>query len=240
LRHTSKSVRPIQRTTLATAAFEQLIANVVNGTWKAGDRLPAERDLCRQFGIARTSLREALKAMELVGMLNSRVGDGTFVCPRSEFLSRPMMWAFTGMDKTELKDVMEARLVIEEGLAGLAAERATAAQVDDINKAVQAMSDCIARNESILDADMAFHIAVSNAAGNLLLSNSLQMLRNLMRQGIQFKLLLPGVSPTILKDHVAIYHAIKRHSATAARKAMRHHLIETMKLINLAIKKHER
>jgi GntR family transcriptional regulator, transcriptional repressor for pyruvate dehydrogenase complex len=240
MRHPAKSVEPIQRTTLTTAAFEQLIANVVDGTWKAGDRLPPERDLCQQFGIARTSLREALKAMELVGMLNSRVGDGTFVCPRSEFLSRPMMWAFTGIDKTELHDVMDARLVIEEGLAGLAAERATPDQLHEIDKAVQAMSDCIARNESVLDADMAFHEAISIAAGNALLANSLQMLRNLMRRGILFKLLLPGVSPTILKDHVAIYKAIKQGKPIAARKAMRHHLEQTMELVNFAIRKHQK
>jgi GntR family transcriptional repressor for pyruvate dehydrogenase complex len=240
LKPTAKTVRPIQRTTLATAAFEQLIANVVNGTWKAGDRLPAERDLCRQFGIARTSLREAIKAMELVGMLNSRVGDGTFVCPRSEFLSRPMMWAFTEMDKTELNDVMQARLIIEEGLAGLAAEHGTNAQIVTISKAVQAMGDCIARNESVLDADMAFHMAVSDAAGNPLLSNSLQMLRNLMRHGIQFKLLLPGVSPAILKDHLAIYQAIKKRNPAAAKRAMRHHLLETMRLVSYAIKQHQR
>jgi GntR family transcriptional regulator, transcriptional repressor for pyruvate dehydrogenase complex len=240
LNPTGKTVRPIQRTTLATAAFEQLIANVVNGTWKAGDRLPPERDLCQQFGIARTSLREAMKAMELVGMLNSRVGDGTYVCPRTEFLSRPMMWAFTEMDKTELNDVMQARLIIEEGLAGLAAENGTNAQIDAINKAVQAMGDCIARNESVLDADMAFHMAVSDAAGNPLLSSSLQMLRNLMRHGIQFKLLLPGVSPTILRDHRAIYQAIKKRNPTAAKKAMRHHLLETMKLVSFAIKQHQR
>ncbi|MEO6802226.1 MAG: FadR/GntR family transcriptional regulator [Granulicella sp.] len=239
MKHTGKSIRPIQRTTLATAAFEQLIANVVNNVWKAGDRLPAERELCQQFGIARTSLREALKAMELVGILNSRVGDGTFVCPRSEFLSRPMMWAFTGMDKTELHDVMEARLIIEEGMVGLAAERASKDQVDTINKAVLAMGDCIARNESILDADMAFHMAIAEAAGNPLLSNSLQMLRNLMRQGIQFKLLLPGVSPAILKDHLAIYQAIKKRNVAAARKAMRHHLLETMKMVTYAIQQHE-
>src|SRR5215467_6379588 len=90
VRKQTAKVTPLSRTTLTTAAFEQLISNVVNGTWKTGERLPPERDLCRQLGIARTSLREALKAMELVGMLNSRVGDGTFVCPRSEFLARPL------------------------------------------------------------------------------------------------------------------------------------------------------
>src|ERR1700693_5731864 len=131
-----RAMKPIERTTLAASAFEQLISYVVNGDWKSGDRSPPERELCQQLGIARTSLREAIKAMELVGMLNSRVGDGTFVCPRSEFLSRPMMWAFTAMDKTELNDVMQARLIIEEGLAGLAAENATDVQIHSINKAI--------------------------------------------------------------------------------------------------------
>ena len=240
MRNAAKSVVPIQRTTLTTAAFEQLIANVVDGTWKAGDRLPPERDLCRQFGIARTSLREALKAMELVGMLNSRVGHGTFVCPRSEFLSRPMLWAFTGIDKTELSHVMDSRLVIEVGLAGLAAERATPDQLLEIDRAVQAMGDCIARNESILDADMAFHAAISDAAGNPLLKSSLQMLRNLMRRGILFKLLLPGVMPSILKDHVAISKAIRQRKPVAARKAMRRHLETTMDLVTYAIRQHQK
>src|SRR6202789_65314 len=124
-----KAVTPIAHTTLTAAAFEQLISYVVNGDWKAGDRIPPERELCQQLGIARTSLREALKAMELVGMLDSRVGDGTFVCPRSEFLSRPLLWAFTGSDHEELRDIMEARAVVEETLAALAAKRGSAEEI---------------------------------------------------------------------------------------------------------------
>src|SRR6202161_363332 len=99
-----KAVTPIAHTTLTAAAFEQLISYVVKGDWKADDRIPPERELCQQLGIARTSLREALKAMELIGMLEGRVGDGTFVCARSEFLSRPLLWAFTGVDHAELRD----------------------------------------------------------------------------------------------------------------------------------------
>src|SRR6202161_311849 len=148
-----KAVTPIARTTLTAAAFEQLISHVVNGTWRPGDRIPPERELCQQLGIARTSLREALKAMELVGMLDSRVGDGTFVCPRSEFLSRPLLWAFTGADHTELQEIMEARVLIEENLAGLAAERGTDDQIKQIGDAVQMMRDSIARGDSSLEAD---------------------------------------------------------------------------------------
>src|SRR5580698_3452294 len=166
-----RAMKPIERTTLAASAFEQLISYVVNGDWKAGDRIPPERELCQQLGIARTSLREALKAMELVGMLDSRVGDGTFVCARSEFLSRPLLWAFTGTDHEELQEIMEARALIEENLAGLAAERGSASELECVKNAIDEMRACIKAGSSILEADMSFHLAVASAAHNEVLRN---------------------------------------------------------------------
>ena len=182
-----KPVRVLPRTTLTEAAFEQLIAYVVKGTWKAGDRLPPERELCQQFGIARTSLREALKAMKLVGMLDSRVGDGTFVCPRSEFLSRPLLWAFTGTDHEELVEIMEARTVVEESLAGLAAERGSADEISAIKATITQMREAIAAGASILEADMSFHLAIAAAAHNEVLRNAVQLLRNITRQWLDRK-----------------------------------------------------
>jgi GntR family transcriptional repressor for pyruvate dehydrogenase complex len=240
VRSTVKSVTPVSRTKLTASVFEQLLSYVVGGTWKAGDRIPPERDLCQQLGIARTSLREALKAMELVGMLDSRVGDGTFVCPRSEFLSRPLLWAFTGSDHDELQEIMEARTIIEENLAGLAAERGTDDQIKQIGDAVQMMRDSIARGDSSLEADMAFHIAVSTAAQNGVLLNAVQLLRNLMRQWIHYKLLIPDVPEVVLKRHIAIYKAIAARKPAAARTAMRQHLEETMTLVTHVVEQRKR
>jgi len=234
-----RSVSPIPRTTLTATAFEQLISHVVKGTWKPGDRIPPERELCQQLGIARTSLREALKAMELVGMVDSRVGDGTFVCPRSEFLSRPLLWAFTGVDHDELHDIMEARTIIEVNLAGLAAERASDEGIAHIRQAVQMMRDSIARGDSILEADMAFHLAIAAAARNEALRNAVQLLRNLTRQWIHFKLLMPGVPANVLKRHEAIYRAIVQRKPAAARNAMRTHLEEAMALVTQVVRQYE-
>jgi GntR family transcriptional repressor for pyruvate dehydrogenase complex len=230
-----KVVSPIQRTTLTASAFEQLISHVVGGSWKAGDRIPPERELCAQLGIARTSLREALKAMELVGMVDSRVGDGTFVCPRSEFLSRPLLWAFTGTDSTEFEDIMEARIIIEENLAGLAAQRATEEEVAAVAEAVQTMQSSIARNEPILEADMAFHLAIARASHNNVLAKSVQLLRNLMRQWLYYKVMMPQAAPIILKRHLAIYRAISQHKPLAARREMRLHLEEAAEMVTQVI-----
>jgi len=228
---------PLVRTTLTAAAFEQLISYVVNGAWKAGDRIPPERELCQQLGIARTSLREALKAMELIGMLDSRVGDGTFVCPRSEFLSRPLLWAFTGTDHAELRDIMEAREFLERDLAGLAAERASDNEIEKIAEAVEAMRESIAIGESILTADMEFHLAIADAAHNGVLRNAVQLLRNLMKRWLVLKLLMPQVPEHVLRHHEAIYQAIENHDGPRARAAMWTHLEETAHLVAQMIEK---
>jgi GntR family transcriptional repressor for pyruvate dehydrogenase complex len=230
-----ESTAPIERTTLVEAAFERLISNVVHGKWRAGDQLPPERELCQQLGIARTSLREALKAMELIGMLESRVGDGTFICPRSEFLSRPLLWAFTGINQTELGKIMEARVFLERDLAGLAAERASEEELAQIEDTIQAMSKNIAANEPVLESDMAFHLAVAEAAHNEVLANAAQLLRNLMKYWIQLKLLIRNVPSAALERHQAIYRAIRNRDPESARSLMRDHLDETSELVTQVI-----
>jgi DNA-binding FadR family transcriptional regulator len=85
---------------------------------------------------------------------------------------------------------------------------------------------------------MQFHLAISNAAGNPLLTNSLVMLRNSIRQGMLYKHLLPGISSKIVKAHAAVYNAIKRRDAQGAKKAMRDHLLDSMRLVDIATKKY--
>src|ERR1700689_1143213 len=222
---------PIERTTLAASAFEQLISNVVHGKWKAGARLPAERELCQQLGIARTTLREALKAMELIGMLESRVGEGTFVCPRSEFLARPLLWAFTGTDHAELADLMEARSLMEADLAGLAAKRGTPQELERIANAIDAMQHDIAGHEAVIESDMAFHFAVGEAAHNEALANAAQLLRNVLKYWIHLKLMINRVPAQALERHRAIYEAICRRDVLASRALMQEHLDETSVII---------
>ncbi len=231
-----RSVVASPDTTLTASAFEELISYVVHGSWKVGDRIPPERELCQQLGIARTSLREALKAMELIGMLDSRVGDGTFVCDRSEFLSRPLLWAFTGTHDAELRDIMEARLFLERDLAGLAAERASDSEIDEIGKTVEDMRNCIASGESPIDADMQFHLAVARAAHNEVMRNAVQLLRNLLRQWLQLKLLIPQVPGKVLGQHEEVFRAIRARDAAAARAAMASHLEKSAQLVTQVVR----
>ena len=130
--------------------------------------------------------------------------------------------------------------MIEESIAAMAAERATARAIEEIGAAVQMMRDNIARGESILDADMAFHLALAAAAENTVLANAVQLLRNLMRQWLHYKVLIPEVPPKVLRRHAAIYRSIAQHKPAAARREMRLHLQETMQLVAYVVKQHEK
>src|SRR3984957_8048693 len=224
-------MQPMPRTTLSTALFEKLVGHVVKGDWKEGDRVPSERELSKQLGIGRASLRVALKALELLGMVESRVGDGTFVCPRSDFLSRPLLWAITGADRSALRELMEARLVLEESIAAFAAERATAEELRKIEAALEEMRAQIDDPAGSFESDMRFHIAIAEAAHNPILSNGDQLLRNLVRHWILLKHKLPGEAAKSLQHHERIYDAILHRDAAAAREAMRNHIATSGRVV---------
>src|SRR5207247_10402664 len=111
---------------------------LMRGDWREADR---ERELCQKLGVGRASLREALKALEIMGMIETRLGDGTYVCPRSDFLARPLLWAITGSSKTEAEELIEARKLIEWELVGLAAERATSEELTDIGESLDLLEE---------------------------------------------------------------------------------------------------
>lgn len=212
------------RTTLTTDICRKLIGHLIRGDWKVGHRIPAERELGQQLGVGRASLREALKALEIMGMIETRLGDGTFVCNRSEFFSRPLLWAIMGSDHESVQELIEARRLMEVELAGLAAERATDEDIGAIERHMQEMEKAVNQPEAFLEADVNFHLAIGEAAHNRILLNALHLIRNLMRQWIQNTTSQEGMSQHVVKQHRDVLFAITQHSQSGARAAMRVHL----------------
>lgn len=218
--------KPISKTTLTESVFEKLVTSLLQGPWQAGDRIPPERELCQQLAIGRASLREALKALELIGMLECRVGDGTFVLPRSEFLSRPLLWAITGTDKAELRDIVEARRLMEGEIAALAAERATDEEANEIGAAVADLRAVLSDPVKGFETDLRFHLALAKAAHNNILFNAVHLLRNLLREWLLLNLRSPHMVTRVLEQHEAIYIAVRHRDPAGARSAMLTHLTE--------------
>lgn len=215
---------PVTRTTLTADISRKLVAHLIRGDWTEGERIPPERELCLQLGVGRASLREALKALEIMGMIEIRLGDGTYVCARSEFLSRPLLWAITGSAQTDSRELVEARKLIEVEMAGLAAERANPEDLKTITNHFETMKAALKTPKTFQESDVSFHLAIGGAAHNRILLNAFQLIRNLMQQWIGSVLLIPGSASAALAQHKNILYAITNKDVPAARLAMQEHL----------------
>ncbi|HMJ62908.1 MAG TPA: FadR/GntR family transcriptional regulator [Bryobacteraceae bacterium] len=222
----AKSPPDASRVTRSTSVFEKLLSLILRGEWKEGERIHPERELSHELGVGRASLREALKALELIGMIESRVGDGTFVCERSTFLSRPLLWAITGNGTTRVDELVESRLVLECEMAAFAATRANSDDLNAIEEGVRLMQAGLGNPTALLESDLKFHLAIAKAAHNQILLNAVQMIRSLMRQWMLVTLHVPGVEKQVLSQHRQILNAIRAKDAQLARNSMRLHLEE--------------
>lgn len=201
-----------------------MVSHLIRGDYRPGERIPSERELCLKLGVGRASLREAMKALEIMGMIETRLGDGTYVCNRSEFLSRPLLWAIASGSAAEAGELVEARRFIEVELVGMAAERATAEDVKQIGTHLDAMEQAVTRMDDFLQADISFHLTIAQAAHNRILLNAVQLIRNLMQQWISKSLQHEGVAAQALVQHRRIFMAIAKKNTAEARLAMQNHL----------------
>lgn len=218
------SLGPVSRTTLTTDVCRRLVEQLSQGYWKEGDRIPPERELGRLLGVGRASLREALKALEIMGMIEIRRGDGTFVCNRSEFFSSPMLWSIVSSSTARVQELVEARRAMESELAALAAVRADESDLTRIANSLAVQQKTTDSPDQFLEADLEFHMAIADAAHNGILLNTVQLIRNLMRQWIESTDRIPGIPAKALAQHKTIFKAISKKDPEAARSAMENHL----------------
>lgn len=188
----------------------------------AGERLPSERDLATKLSVSRASLREALIALELGGVIEVRGGSGVYV---SEVPEPPVAdLAEAGPGPFE---VLSARRLIESEIAAIAARVATDSAIDAILQAVVEMEKHHANYASNEQADRNFHLAIARATGNSALVGSLNYLwdqRGRLWHKLKEHFQTEELRQETLKDHRRILEAIAAHDPAAARKAMRAHL----------------
>lgn len=221
---TNEILTPVIRTTLTADICRQMVTHLIRGVWGEGEKIPAERDLCQQLGVGRASLREALKALEIMGMIETRLGDGTYVCKRSDFFSRPLLWAIASGSEADVRELVEARILIEVELAGMAAERAKPPDIRQLTELLAQMEHSRTDPQEFVQADVNFHLAMARAASNGILMNALHLIRNLLQQWILSAVAVKGVPDKACAQHKRLLLAIKNRDSATARKEMRKHL----------------
>ncbi len=230
----------------ADDVVEQIEALILEGVLGAGDRLPGERELARQLDVSRPSLREALKSLEARGLLVSRQGGGTFVADLTgEVFSAPLSALITASPRAAA-DYLEYRREIEGWAAEYAAQRATPDDLALLGQIVERMRAAHAANDFEAEAriDVEFHQAVGECAHNIILLHTLRSCYRLLSNGVfqnrRGVFALPGARGSLLAQHEAIFDAIRRGDAQAARVTAMEHIAFVSRAMNEAARGSER
>jgi DNA-binding FadR family transcriptional regulator len=216
-------LRPVETRRLYRQIADQIRALIVAGDAAPGERLPAERELARRLRVSRPSLREALIALEVEGLLDVRVGSGIYVT-RADGRSRGA--EISGASGPF--EVIRARHMIEGECAALAAKHGTAAQLRAIRKAHADLQSEAKHHHNPLDSDRSFHIRIAEATGNSALELVVQTLWDQrvgpLYRALEVKLEYPAMAEETIAEHHAVLAAILAREPAAARAAMRRHM----------------
>jgi len=223
-----QTVEPPQR--LYRQIAEQLRSLIAAGEFRAGSRLPAERDLARQLGVSRPSVREALIALEVEGWVEVRIGSGVYVLPQGGAGTSGAAAQIPAGEWGPL-ELLRARRVIEGEIAALAATHAKRKNLQTIRESIDAMEHDVERGVAPLEGDRAFHTAIAQASGNVVLLETVQTFWD-ARHGALFERFgghfeSRPVWRLAIAEHEAVLAAIAGRDADAARGAMQQHMDKT-------------
>lgn len=210
--------------------FNQICTLVANGTLKPGQQLPGERVLAERFGVGRASIRTALKFLEFIGLVNSRVGKGVFVSSNSRDLAAHyLIDVLDSMRNDPFRNLFEARLAVETAMTELAARNAQPENLELMKQSLLKQRERVQTGrQDVKDIDD-FHELIYKASKNMVMHRICIMLSLLMHESRKITQAIPGRAERSLKEHEAIYEAIASKNAPLAAKLMRSHLNEIAK-----------
>jgi GntR family transcriptional repressor for pyruvate dehydrogenase complex len=222
-----KTIDPERTGTTTEEVIFQLREMIHRGELRPGDRLPPERDLAKLLGVSRPTLRDGIRSLAAVGVLQARRGAGTFVVKSegSPVLDSNPLRLMASLHGFTPDEMFEARKSLEMAIAGLAAERATGDQLATMSEEIAEMFAALDDPEQFLVHDMRFHQTVAAASGNRILTSLMNMVATILFDVRRKTVKRAKDLKESAEMHRAIYRAIRKQNVEAASEAMRDHLM---------------
>ena len=217
--------KAVRTSRLYEQIVQQIEDSVLNGSLKPGDQLPAERDLAHRLGVSRTAVREAVKTLREKGLVEPCSGRGTFITNGTSQAARQSFDLMVKIGQQEgLPHLADLRLILEPGIAALAAERMEEEHLTAMREAVAVMDCAYEDPDAYIEADLDFHLALAEAAANPLILSLIDSIVGLLRQE-RIKIFKATGGPQRGQfHHKRILAAIESRDPRMAREAMRAHL----------------
>ncbi len=227
---------PIRRNDLPDAVIERILEGIENGDFQPGSKLPSIQELSEKLQVGRSSTREALKQLQIVGVITVKQGRGTFIREKFdvESLSESIGYLLT-LHRPDILHLMEARKIIERGTVALAAEKASQDEIEKLYNLLQRMEKEIDNPDAFAENNVQFHITIAKASKNPILSIFFGSVCDLFLSEQQAVARLLSVSERSLKYHKRIWKAMKDHNVDKAVKEMTDHLNSVERAILRAV-----
>jgi len=216
----------VRKTKLYEKVAEQIQRLIRDGLLKPGDKLPPERELAETFQVSRSSLRDAIRVLEMMGMVEARQGEGTVVRePSGEAVASPLT-ALLLQQREFVSELLELRGMIEPTLAARAATHADADDLAHLEDILRRQKEKVDRGELAIEEDSEFHYTIARASSNKVVLQVVDVFMDLLRESRKQSLQVEGRLQKSLVSHQQILRAIAQHDAAAAENAMRRHIQE--------------
>jgi GntR family transcriptional repressor for pyruvate dehydrogenase complex len=228
-------LKPAQRVSLSQVVLDQLLEQIRNGRLRPGDRLPGEYELMDMLKVGRSSVREALRGLVVLGLVETKPRRGAVVCSKD---FNPLAHLRSGesiekLKKWALLDLLEVRECLEGKAAQLAAERATPADLVAISRHAQEVEKEILEGKSYFRPNARFHLAIARASHNSTLAESIQHVIGRVRDYRERMIReMTGMPQRDLEEHASILQAIKERTPDRARRAMVTHIKHFVRVVS--------
>lgn len=217
--------KAIQTSRLYEQIVQQIEDSVLKGALKEGDQLPPERELAHQFGVSRTAVREAVKALREKGLVEAYPGRGTFITNGTSHSIRQTLDRMIKIGQPEgTANLTEVREILEPEIAALAASRADEENIAAMREAIAVMDNARQDPDEFIEADLDFHLALGEAAANPLILSLIDSIVGLLREQRLRTFYVDGGPERGQYHHKRILEAIEHRDSQGARETMRAHL----------------
>jgi Transcriptional regulators len=222
------SFNPVSNKKLYLQIYNQILSQIQSGSFKIGDKLPPERELCAQFGVSRAPIRQALSALELNGFIYSRQGEGIYV--KGTQLTPENIQSTIILEAVAPEDIIEARMYIEPYFAKFAALRATDEEIEEISLTIKQMEEEMRDGFYVPETDEKLHNQIAKASHNDLFIKFMADISNAKNQQEMWRLIRdrtvtrPDYREVNFNEHKLIIQAIQEHNGKDAMQRMRLHM----------------
>jgi GntR family transcriptional repressor for pyruvate dehydrogenase complex len=233
-------IKPAKKDSLSQQITRQIIKMVDNGEWKTGSKIPGEVELSGMFEVSRNSIRESLKALELMGIIESKTGIGTFVTENAQVNINTMNLAQIIETESTLIDLMETRLIIEPELAAQAARNVTKKDIEVLKQILMETKDALERNKYVFEMGFEFHKYVCSLGDNKILNNLLESVTDnlIATRGMVFLEHMEAYKiAEEIEEHEIMLELLEKGDACGVKNIMYNHIENSLKVIEKSVNK---